>query len=208
MTSLAELTFEESEHIYHYGGVRVPSVTQVLDGMVDYDRVPIAKLRHAAERGTAVHLATEFDDEGDLDESTVDPEVLPYVDAWRCFRAESGFQPMRSEVRVYSARHRFAGTFDCLGVLFGKWAIVEKKTTFQLAPATAIQVSAYMRAYNEDKPEGERARACWSVWLRRNGTYRLTEYDPLEHWAAFLARLNPDDPQSAATMAAWMEKHG
>jgi hypothetical protein len=205
---MTTLTFEPEAHVYHLNGQRLPSVTQVLEPLINYDGVPNGILQHAADRGTAVHLATEFWDDGDLDEESIDPEVLPYVQAWQRFRAESGFVVERSEVRVYSARHRFAGTFDCLGILRGRRVIVEKKTTAILAAATAIQVTAYRRAYNETCRPPERIRQSYSVHLRRDGTYRLDEWTPDEdHWGAFLALLNPEHEQSAATVAAWKAKH-
>lgn len=206
-TILPGLTFEHEEHVYRFNGGRVPSVTQLLEPLINYEGVPNGILQHAADRGTAVHLATEFWDDGDLDDDSIDPEVLPYVQAWQRFRDESGFVVERSEVRVYSARHRFAGTFDCLGILRGRRAIVEKKTTAVLHPATAIQVSAYLKAYNEHVAPGQRIREAYSVHLRRDGTYRLDQHEPLAHWSAFLALLNPEDPQSAVTMAAWKARY-
>lgn len=200
------LTFEEEAHEYRFNGERVPSVTQLLEPLINYEGVPTGVLEYAANRGTAVHLATEFWDDGDLDEESIDPEILPYVQAWQRFRDESGFVVWRSEVRVYSQRHKFAGTFDCLGVLNGRLAIVEKKTTALLAPATAVQVSAYFRAYNEDKPRDEQAKRCYSVHLRRDGTYRLDEWDAETHWGMFLALRYPEHPDSAATLAAWKAK--
>lgn len=200
------LEFEDESHTYRWDGAVVPSVTQLLKPVgFDYDSIPRHIVQHASERGTAVHAATEFYDDGDLDEDSVDLEILPYVQAWRLFREQSGFQVFRSEVRVYSERHGFAGTFDCLGVLNRQLAIVEKKTTAQLHPSTAIQVSAYMRAFNEGKPREEQAKRCYSVWLRRDGTYRLDEHDPETHWGAFLALRYPGHPQSAATVAAWRQ---
>lgn len=207
MTTAPSLTFEPTEHVYHFDGVRVPSVTQVLEPLIDYDRVPFRILEHAAQRGTAVHLATEFYDDGDLDEESIDPEILPYVEAWRRFREESGFTVERSEVRVYSPRHGYAGTVDAIGYMRGRRIMVEKKTTAQLHPATAIQVSAYYRAFNESALPGKRVRSACSVWLRRDGTYRFDAYDPHDHWAAFLALLNPDDPQSGPTMEAWHARY-
>lgn len=203
-TTANRLDFDPESHTYRVGDRVLPSVTQLLRPIgFDYDTVPPNTLQHAAERGTAVHLATEFYDDGDLDEESIDLEILPYVEAWRLFRRESGFEVYRSEVRVYSERHQFAGTFDCLGVLNGKLAIVEKKTTAVLHPSTAIQVSAYMRAFNEGKPREEQAKRCYSVHLRRDGTYRLDDHDPETHWGAFLALRYPEHPQSAATIAAW-----
>lgn len=204
---MSALTFEPEAHAYHLNGERLPSVTQVLEPLINYDGVPNGILQHAADRGTAVHLATEYFDDGDLDEDSIDPEILPYVQAWQRFRAESGFEVLRSEVRVYSERHRYAGTVDCIGVMRGRLVMVEKKTTAILAAATAIQVTAYLKAYNEHVPAAERAKDCYSVHLRRDGTYRLDQHEPLTHWAAFLALRYPDDSDSAATLAAWKAKH-
>lgn len=202
------LTFDPEPHVYRFDGEVIPSVTQLLEPLINYAGVPGAILQHAADRGTAVHLATEFWDDGDLDEESIDPEVLPYVQAWQRFRGESGFVVERSEMRLYSARHRYAGTVDCIGILGGRRVMVEKKTTAVLAPATAIQVTAYRRAYNETCLPHERIRQSYSVHLRRDGTYRLDEWTPdEEHWAAFLALLNPDDSDSAATIAAWKARY-
>lgn len=210
MTSLIDspLTFDPEAHAYALDGRPVPSVTQLIEraDLINYDDVPPWQLEHAAQRGTAVHLATEFYDDGDLDDESIDPEILPYVEAWRLFRRESGFKVLRSEVRVYSRRHQYAGTVDTIGLLNGRLAMVEKKTTAVLHPATAVQVTAYGKAYNEMVDPAERVRSVHSVHLRRDGTYRFDEHDPETHWGMFLALRYPDDPQSAATRAAW-ERH-
>jgi len=206
--TMSTLDFEPESHTYRVDGRVLPSVTQVLKPVgFDYDTVPFHILNHAAQRGTAVHLATEFYDDGDLDEESIDPEILPYVNAWRLFREESGFVVDRSEVRLYSKRHGYAGTVDAIGFIRGRRIMVEKKTTAQLHPSTAIQVSAYYRAYNDSVPSAWRVRSACSVWLRRDGTYRFDAYDPLDHWAAFLALLNPDDPQSGPTLEAWKARY-
>lgn len=202
------LTFDEEQHAYYADGVRIPSVTQVIRPVAfDYDAIPAHILQHAAARGTAVHLATEFYDDGDLDEDSVDPEILPYVEAWRLFRKDSGFVVERSEVRVHSPKHQYAGTVDCIGSIRGRRVMVEKKTTATLWPSTAIQVTAYYKAHNETAAHAERVRSACSVWLRCDGTYRFDAYDVGDHWAAFLALLYPEDPQSAATMAAWKARY-
>ena len=56
--------------------------------------------QYAMDRGTAIHEATALDDKGDLDESTVDPAVKPYLDGWRLFRREMEPQFLTIEEKV------------------------------------------------------------------------------------------------------------
>ncbi|MFA5409739.1 MAG: hypothetical protein WC343_13290 [Bacilli bacterium] len=105
--------FDEESHTYRYEGVKLPSVTGILkaEGFIDarfYDEF-------SRQRGTAAHLACHYDDLGILDESTIDPVILPYLSAWRKFRAESGFVVTVSEAPLMSAAYRFAGKPDAIG---------------------------------------------------------------------------------------------
>ena len=106
-------SFEEAEHAYYLDGVRLPSVTQILkaEGFIDarfYDE-------HSRERGRIVHLACEYDDLGELDDDSLDPEIAPYVEAWRRFKQESGFVIASVEVPLVSTKHRYAGKPDVRG---------------------------------------------------------------------------------------------
>jgi hypothetical protein len=64
------------------------------------------------EIGTALHADAHAFDDHDLDWSTVDPRVLPYLEAWVTFRENTGLQPVTRERRVYNALHGYAGTLD------------------------------------------------------------------------------------------------
>ena len=75
---------------------------------------------YSRDRGSLVHLATHYDDEGELDDDSLDPVIVPYVEAWRKFKRESGFVVEESEIPMYSATYRYAGIFDTRGVFPGK----------------------------------------------------------------------------------------
>lgn len=200
------LTFDAAIHTYTWDGEPVPLVTQILRPISGYDGVPEDVLAFAAERGTAIHEATELDDANDLDEASIDPQIAGYVEAWRAFRRESRFMPIASEGRVFHPDNRYAGTFDALGVLNGRLTIVEKKATARLMPATGPQVAAYMMAYNALREnrvhvhgiglERPLARQCIAVQLRKDDTYRIHDYTPdyNEHVALFRALV---------TLARW-----
>lgn len=178
------LTFDEATHTYRLDGVVIPSTTQVLSlaGLVDLSQIDPARLAAASRRGSAVHLATEYDDLGDLDEASVTDEVRPYLAAWRRFRADAGFVPELIEHRVVHVGHRYAGTIDRVGVLKRRREIVDLKSgTTQ--PTHGLQLAAYDMALTDpDEPRGR-----MTVQLRRDGTYRVHRYDNPHDRATFIA---------------------
>mgnify|MGYP000879340087 FL=1 len=183
-TAAPVLTFSEADHVYRLDGAIVPSVTQVpsLAGLVDLSQIDPARLAAASRRGTAVHLATEYDDTGDLDEASVTDEVRPYLMAWRRFRADSGIVLELIEERVAHVGHRFAGTIDRVGRIKGRREIVDLKSgTTQ--PTHGLQLAAYDLAL----PEDDEPRGRLTVQLRRDGTYRVHRYDNPHDRATFLA---------------------
>jgi hypothetical protein len=119
----APVEFIAEGHIYTDAtvdgiGRRYESVTSILkaEGLIDtrfYDD-------WSRDRGSMIHLATHYDDMGELDEETLDPVIRPYLEAWRKFRKESGFVPEVIEVPMMSINYRYAGTPDRIGQLPGK----------------------------------------------------------------------------------------
>src|SRR5215469_8663322 len=89
------ITFRPEGHVYTVNGRVTRSTTQVLSdaGISDFSMVPRDILQYAQERGTAVHRAIHYEMEGDLDFSTVAPEIEPYLVARRKFMKVSGFVP-------------------------------------------------------------------------------------------------------------------
>lgn len=134
--------FTEEGHIYILDGVILPSVTGILkaEGFVDdrfFDE-------YSRERGSIVHLATHYDDLGELDEGSLDPVIVPYVEAWRRFKRESGFVVCQSEIPMANLTYRFAGKPDAVGSFPSgnlKRAAVELHNdgTYKLLPFTDRQ---------------------------------------------------------------------
>jgi hypothetical protein len=157
-------------------------VTQVLEdcGIIDYSMIPGDTRQMALERGRDVHTATQFDDEGDLDETTID-ELLPYVQAWRNFRKEAGM------VDFYLVEHRmadpamnFAGTLDRF-TLEGGGILIDIKTN--LAPWwVRIQLAAYKHLLDQEVNSAARRMA---VELHKDGTFRVIEFPVAQQRADF-----------------------
>jgi hypothetical protein len=112
-----QLDFDAATHTYRAGGVVIPSVTQVLEdvGIIDYSYIPWPTRQMALARGSAVHLATQFYDEGDLDEGTLTVELAGFLEAWKRFLDETGFVIEANEHRGYVERYGYAGTLDRVG---------------------------------------------------------------------------------------------
>ncbi len=65
-------------------------------------------------RGSAVHLATEFDDKNSLDESTVDPQIIGYLESWRRFRKDQNYTPTGIERKFFNSVLLVGMTIDRL----------------------------------------------------------------------------------------------
>jgi hypothetical protein len=108
-----ELEFIEDGHIYQFRGSVPPSVTGILkaEGFIDTSFYN----EYGRMMGQFVHKATYLDDQGELDEESLDPVIAPYVEAWRRFRRESGFTPIVSEKPRINIDLFYCGTPDVIG---------------------------------------------------------------------------------------------
>jgi len=187
------LTFDAASHSYTWQPtpdavpVRLLSVTEVLRraGMVDTTGFN----DNVRDRGSRVHQAVAFDHDGTLDEQTA-ADVMPYVVTWRRFVAESGFSPKTWERPIADPVRGYAGTYDVVGSLAGRSALIDIKTGVP-QPWVGAQLAAYARCLN-DGP----ARYCLHLTPER---YVLTEYRDRNDERLFLAAL---------TVATWQVQHG
>jgi len=185
------LTFDSASHTYRMlGGVVVPSVTQVLGPVFhDFSKVPKDVLQSAQERGTLAHEATALDAHGRLDESTVDDDIKPYLEAWRAFMADSFARVVATEQRVYHALYGYAGTLDHVLLLSGVLTIIDKKTG-QPHDADRMQTAAYLDAYNYALRPAARVRRRAALYLRPTGQYALEYHNDKADFQDFLSALN------------------
>jgi hypothetical protein len=106
-------SFDADTHTYRddEGGV-IPSVTRILK---DAELTPaLYKTLDPwyAEKGHAVHAATEYFDRGTLDPDSVDPQIKGYLDAYRQFRKDLPLDILSIELRLRHPRYRYSGTID------------------------------------------------------------------------------------------------
>jgi hypothetical protein len=177
------LTFDEIEHRYYWQGKPVPGVTSVLSALHNFDGVPEEILKPAQDRGTAVHLACEYDDKGILDDASIDERISGYVQAWRQFRSDNATEWTHIEHQCFHSVLRYAGTLDRAGTINGEKWLIDIKTSVQSHPVWGVQTAAYSNAANlTDHKRG-------TIQLRSDGTYRFHEWKSASDWPVFVSLL-------------------
>ena len=188
-----ELTFSEADHTYRLGGVRVPSVTQILAPLCSFEGIPREVLEAKRDLGQRVHSATQFLDEDDLDEESVESDVRGYLAAYRKFLLDTGAAVDLNEQRVADPILMVAGTLDRVFRLNGVRVLTDLKTSIVLPQAVGAQTAAYLRLLGDNTVTHRAA-----LRLRPDGTYRLDMLTGADDFAVFMACL---------TLHRWKERH-
>lgn len=190
------IEFNHERHEYSVNGKVLPSVTQVLDTCVDFRMVDPDVLEAARLFGNHVHEAMALLVRDELDWSSLDAALVPYIIGGKRFLEESGVVVVASELRLASPYLRYAGTLDLAGVIRSQDALFDFKATAAIPPTVGPQVAAYERLY-ADKFGGARKRRRYCVQLRENDYRVIPLTDPAD-WSVF---------QSALNLHHWKQKH-
>jgi hypothetical protein len=147
----AAIAFDAERHAYTLAGRPVPSVTQVLGdvGLEDFSGVPAEALEFARVRGQHCHEAMALIARDLLDWSSLDAELLPYVESGARFLRESGLTIIASELIVGSAMHRVAGTLDLIAYWRGAESVIDYKFTATFPRSVGPQTAGYSALYRE-----------------------------------------------------------
>ena len=182
----------------------VPTLPRVTRVMLDAGLVDARwYTEFAAERGSAVHKACYLAAGGDLEESSLDPRIVGYVDAYNHFRSECNFRPQWREYEVASRVWRYVGHLDLAGFLLprnsvDRLAVIDIKTG-SAGPQTGVQLAAYGRALIEQRQLIGQPASRYALELRGDGTYKLIEYTDPADWSVFMAAL---------IVTQWRKAHG
>lgn len=186
----SDLQFTAEDHAYRLpDGRRIPSVTQILRAVgvsTDFDELRASSSR-LAERidyrrdlGVAVHADAHAFDDDDLEWDTVDPDVLPFLEAWSVFRENTGLVPITRERRLYHPGLGVCGTLD--GIFYRERApdrrvLVDLKCGDPEAAAARYQTALYQLLWEAEHPNEPIAER-WSVQLTPTLAvpYRITAY--------------------------------
>ncbi len=191
MTMPSKLELDESTHTYTLDGRRLISVTQALSILDNRWKIDPFYL----ERGRLVHLATEYYDRDELDDSTVDPQIQPYFDAYIKFGMDTGFKPTHIELKLFHPEYFYAGKIDRIGHLNGCLVIIDLKSGAKASQADLLQGASY---FELAKINNIPVKKVFDLYLNENGTYKL---EPIEN-PKLLLRIF----LAALTLTRWKEE--
>jgi len=111
-------------------------------------------MQDAGRRGTAVHHLIEGRakehlvlQEGDL------ASVEPMYESFLLWTKDRDFKPLANEVPVWSDKHGYKGTLDCIGIVDGMVTLLDWKTSNSIRLDYRLQLAAYWYAYKESRPD-------------------------------------------------------
>jgi hypothetical protein len=188
------LDFDAATHTYRVGRQVLPSVTEVLGPAESFagvfDRIPPANLEAARDRGTYVHEAMALLVRGDLDWDSVEPQWLARIRQGERFLQESGLTVIASELRVYSASLRVAGTLD----LFASWrrrhALLDFKATAAIPVTVGPQTAGYEFLYRDQYGVSKNMRIRRYCVHLRDDSYRVVPLEDSRDESIFMASLS------------------
>ena len=141
--------------------------------------------------GTQTHQLVKYIIQGNKVETWegIPEPVRNGLRAWVRWSIKSRFQPVATELVVYSLKHGYAGTLDAAGMIYGLPGIADWKTSYgsDVDLIDWLQVSAYWQALRETYPTLIKPKEGRLVILNRE-TGDFVEYRKLaaELWKAFL----------------------
>lgn len=184
-----EFRFDKADHSYWLGKTRLIGVSDAIQaaGLKDFSRIAPDVLEHARQRGTAVHAACHYLDDGDLNWETVSSEIEPYVRAWDRFKTDTALKINEIERPRYHATYGFAGTPDRI-VKIGEHAGTLDIKTYCPDAVTGVQLAAYSYLAFGPQPSWDAPKR-WGLWLKDDGKYSLTEYTDRGDEAVFMSCL-------------------
>ncbi len=145
-----DITFDPADHVYYVDGVRIISVTQVLQALnlVDFSKVNKKVLEFAQKRGTEVHAGVAILLEGlEIRPDTIDDEVAPYLESFKLWhKVNPGIKVEYIETPMVNLDQGYAGTPDLIGTWNGELCVIDWKTGVSnpaIRLAQRLQTSAY-----------------------------------------------------------------
>jgi len=166
------ITLDRDTHKYSNG---LPAVSTIMveAGLVDASFFT----PEACLRGSAVHLACEYFDQGDLDEESVGDGIRGYLNAYKRWRKATGNEPLDwIEMPVEDKTHLYAGTPDRVIARRPRSVIDIKTGDYQRYHR--IQLAAYVNCLDDPFSYSR-----YGLYLLKTGKFKVEEFPKAEFMA-------------------------
>lgn len=107
---MPEIILDTEKHIYTVDGVHYDGVTTVIRDAGLMPSFSVQGVDWYLRRGSYIHLATELFDKGDLDETTLDPQISGYLESYKKLGLK--YKPEEIEIKLCDPIYQIAGTLD------------------------------------------------------------------------------------------------
>lgn len=189
------LDYDEGAHSYKVDGIKVPSVTRVVDGCFpknltdwallvgkeEYDNV----INEAIEIGNDTHKWVEdYITYGHVCSNPANHISHP-VNAF--LKWNDRFKPSwnDAERKIYCDKYKYAGTVDAVAKINGRVCVIDFKTSKKIYKPYYLQVTAYAQAIK--RIDGLRQ---WPLGIilrldKETGEYEQKVFEPKDHFNVF-----------------------
>ena len=151
-----DLEYDDKAHSYKVEGIKVPSVTRVVDGCFpkdlthwalsigqeEYDKV----ISEALEVGNDTHQWIEHYIK--YGHACTEPEdyISKSVNAFLDWTTEYNPEWVDAERKIYCDKYKYAGTVDAVAKINGRVCVIDFKTSKKVYKPYHLQVTAYAQA--------------------------------------------------------------
>lgn len=190
-----DLDYDDKAHSYKVDGIKVPSVTRVVDGCFpknltdwavtlgeeEYHRI----LDEALDIGNYTHEWIETY----LKQSHATPDVghSSFKSIKSFLKWDSDYEPewIDSERKIYCDRFKYAGTVDAVAKINGRVCVIDFKTSKKIYKPYHLQVTAYAQAIK--RIDGLKR---WPLGIilrldKETGEYEQKVFEPKNHFDVF-----------------------
>lgn len=186
------IILQAEPRLYLFKGKPYKSVTGIIGEAgfgPDFSMVNEKVMATACDRGSKVHLACSYLDDGDLNLGSVHSSIRGYVDADIKFRRECPIKVIASEKRMVNTRLGLAGTPDVICFMRGHRVIIDRKTSQSVHPSMGLQTAGYKILWEVQHPN-QLIHGRYGLKLLSTGQYRLIPHEDTLDMAVFMDALN------------------
>ncbi len=141
----------------------------------------------AADIGTLVHAAIEARINGDPPILVQEPSAAKALNAFLEWERHNKIEILEQEIQLVSEEFRYGGTLDAVGVIDGKYVLLDWKTSKGVYKNYVLQLAAYQQLWNENCPGREITGGAWLVrFSKTDGTCEPYPFNDLtDAWEQF-----------------------